>query len=109
MVIGLVIYSLPLAVQPFQTAFRGVHKGMLDAALSLGMTKEQVFLLVILPLSKYGILPGETRVASIALYDETQKLNYAVAHSYAAVLLSVSFIMLFFITWLQRRTLLPRD
>ena len=50
-----------------------------------------------------GSLPGRTKVASIALYDEVQKLNYATAHAFAAVLLVVSFALLFVVTLLQRR------
>jgi molybdate transport system permease protein len=54
-----------------------------------------------------GNIPGVTRVASIALYDETQTLNYSVAHSYALVLLASSFAMLLFIAWLRQHTPAP--
>jgi molybdate transport system permease protein len=50
-----------------------------------------------------GSIPGVTRVASIALYDEVQKLNYAQAHAFAAVLLALSFCLLLVVTFLQRR------
>ncbi len=50
-----------------------------------------------------GNIPGVTRVASIALYDETQNLRYAEAHAFAAVLLAVSFAMLLVIALLRRR------
>jgi molybdate transport system permease protein len=43
-------------------------------------------------------------VASIALYDESQQLNYAVANSYALLLLLFSLAMLLLIAWLRRRT-----
>ena len=49
-----------------------------------------------------GALPGRTKVASIALYDEVQKLNYATAHAFAAVLLATSFALLLTVTLLQR-------
>lgn len=127
LVIGSVVYSLPFAVQPFQAAFRGVKREMVQSALALGLTPRQAFWSVVLPLSKNGILtgvslsfahtmgefgvvlmlggniPGQTRVASIALYDEAQKLNYPTAHAYAIVLLAISFIILVGITYLQRR------
>jgi molybdate transport system permease protein len=54
-----------------------------------------------------GNIPGVTRVASIALYDETQKLNYSVAHTYALLLLCSSLVMLLFIAWLRQRTPAP--
>jgi molybdate transport system permease protein len=135
LVIGSVVYSLPFAVQPFQAAFRGVKREMVQSALALGLTPRQTFWSIVLPLSRHGLLtgvslsfahtmgefgvvlmlggniPGQTRVASIALYDEAQKLNYPTAHAYALVLLAISFVILIGIAFLQRRqhgVLLPR-
>lgn len=127
LVIGSVLYSLPYAVQPILSAFRAIHQDYLDASLTMGATRWQTFGYIILPLSLNGIgvgtilgfahtlgefgvvvmlggnIPGETRVASIALYDEVQKLNYDTAHLYALVLLVISFFMLLSITLIQRR------
>jgi molybdate transport system permease protein len=127
LVAGSVVYSLPFAVQPFQAAFRGVKPELVQSALALGLTRRQVFWSIVLPLSRHGILtgvslsfahtmgefgvvlmlggniPGQTRVASIALYDEAQKLNYGTAHAYALVLLAISFAILIGIAFLQRR------
>ncbi len=127
LVIGSVIYSLPFAVQPFQSAFRGVKPELVQSALALGLTPRQAFWHIVFPLSRHGILtgvslsfahtmgefgvvlmlggniPGQTRVASIALYDEAQKLNYATAHAYALILLVISFALLVGIALLQRR------
>jgi molybdate transport system permease protein len=44
-----------------------------------------------------------TRVASIALFDEVQKLNYSAAHALAAVQLAISFAGLLVIAMLRRR------
>jgi molybdate transport system permease protein len=41
-----------------------------------------------------GNMPGETRVASIAIYDEVQSLNFQAANQYALILFVVSFILL---------------
>jgi molybdate transport system permease protein len=136
LVVGSVIYSLPFAVQPFQAAFRGVRGEMVQSALALGLTRRQAFWHIVLPLSKNGILtgvslsfahtmgefgvvlmlggniPGQTRVASIALYDEAQKLSYGTAHAYALVLLAISFTILVGIAYLQRKqhgVMLPRS
>ncbi|SHH66380.1 molybdate ABC transporter permease subunit [Massilia sp. CF038] len=127
LVIGSVIYSLPFAVQPFQQAFRSIKPSMVESALALGLTPRQTFWSIVMPLSKHGLLtgvslsfahtmgefgvvlmlggsiPGQTRVASIALYDEAQKLNYPTAHAYAIVLLAISFAILVGIAFLQRR------
>jgi molybdate transport system permease protein len=41
-----------------------------------------------------GSIPGQTRVASVAIYDEVQSINYSVANHYAIVLLTFSFVIL---------------
>lgn len=127
LVIASVIYSLPFAVQPFQAALRAVPRELLDAGAAHGATPLRVWLRLHLPLAWRGIaagltlgfahtlgefgvvlmiggsIPGITRVASIALYDEVQTLNYAEAHTFAAVLLVLSFALLLIVTLLQRR------
>jgi molybdate transport system permease protein len=44
-----------------------------------------------------------TKVASIALYDEVQNLNYPSAHAFAALLLALSFALILAATLLRRR------
>jgi molybdate transport system permease protein len=128
LVIASVCYSLPFAVQPFQAALRSVPSEMLDAGAALGAKPWRVWWRLHLPLAMPGIaagltlgfahtlgefgvvlmiggsIPGVTRVASIALYDEVQKLNYSEAHVFAATLLSLSFVLLMAVTLLQRRS-----
>ncbi len=126
LVVASVIYSLPFAVQPFQAALRSVPPELLDAAATLGTPPRRVFWRMHVPLARRGIaagltlafahtlgefgvvlmiggsIPGVTKVASIALYDEVQKLSYPTAHAFAAVLLVISFVLLFAVTLLQR-------
>ena len=54
-----------------------------------------------------GAIPGVTKVASIALYDEVQKLDYASAHAFAAMLLVISFALLLIVTLLQMPPMWP--
>ena len=127
LVIASVIYSLPFAVQPFQAALRSVPRDLLDAGQALGAGPIRVFLRLHLPVARRGItagltlgfahtlgefgvvlmiggsIPGVTRVASIALYDEVQALDYPQAHAFAAVVLALSFALLLVVTLLQRR------
>ncbi|GAA9645342.1 hypothetical protein Va33_03300 [Helicobacter pylori] len=42
-----------------------------------------------------GDILGETRVASIAIFNETEVLNYPKAHQYALTLTLISFSLLF--------------
>ena len=121
LVVGSVIYSLPFAVQPIQTAIRDVDAALIEAGCALGARPRQVFWRLVVPAARNGVLtgaalsfahtigefgvvlmlggniPGATRVASIALYDETQLLNYPVAHRYALLLLAISLAMLMLI------------
>lgn len=127
LVLGSLVYSLPYAVQPLTAAFRSVAPEYLEAARSVGATPWSVFWRVTAPLSRRGFLvaamlgfahtvgefgvvvmlggsiPGRTRVASIALYDEVQRMDYASAHRLSLVLLASSFAVLVPMAWLQRR------
>lgn len=127
LVVGSVLYSFPYALQPIQTGLRDVDAALVEAAVALGARRRPVFWKVMVPAARGGIftgaalsfahtmgefgvvlmlggnIPGVTRVASIALYDEAQKLNYAVAHTYALLLLALSFAMLLVIAALRRR------
>ena len=51
-----VIYSLPFAVQPLQTAFASVPIPVVDAARTLGATSRDAFFSISLPLAKRGFL-----------------------------------------------------
>ena len=127
LLVGSLLYSLPYAVQPFQAALRGVPRDLLEAAAASGARPWRAFWRVRLPLARRGLLvgvalsfahtmgefgvvlmlggsiPGQTRVASIALYDEVEKSNYPAAHLYALTLLLISGALLSVVTWLQRR------
>jgi len=50
-----------------------------------------------------GKIPGVTRVASLAVYDEVETLNFAAAHFYAGVLFAISFIFLLLLFLVNRR------
>jgi molybdate transport system permease protein len=104
-----------------------VPRNYIDAARNLGASRWRIFWTILLPLARRGVgvgatlsfahtlgefgvvlmlggsIPGRTRVASIALYDEVQKLNYPQAHGYALVLLAISFALVFTMALLQRR------
>lgn len=127
LVVGSIIYSLPFAVQPFQVALRSVPRDCIDAALACGASPFRVFLRVTLPLARRGILagvtlafahtvgefgvvlmlggniPGVTRVASIALFDEVQKLDYPAALALSAVLVVLSFAAILAVSLLQKK------
>lgn len=116
--IASVIFSLPFMVQPLQTGLTTLPDTLREASYTLGKSKWTTFLRVLLPnikpsvitavaltfahsIGEFGIvlmvggnMPGETRVASIAIYDEVQALNFKAANQYALILFLVSLVLL---------------
>ncbi len=118
MVLASLLYSLPFAVQPMQQALRAIPQSWLEMARTQGLNMKQTLLQVMLPAAKGGVLtaaalsfahtmgefgvvlmvggsiPGETRVASIALFDMVELQQSNEAWMLALILLAVSFVML---------------
>lgn len=127
LVVASVIFSFPFLVHPVQAAFQNLHRNLTDAARILGKSDWQLFLHVLLPnikpallsgtvlafahtIGEFGVvlmiggnLPHETRVASIAIYDEVEALNYGAANFYAGVLFCLSFAILLLVYMLNRK------
>lgn len=127
LVVASVLYSLPFMVQPLASAFEGVGRGPVEAAQSLGAGPLDAFVSVVAPLSARGFLtacvltfahtlgefgvvlmvggniPGETRVVSIAIYEQVETLRYGEAHVLAGGLLAFSFCVLVAVYALNRR------
>lgn len=121
LVLGSVIYSLPFMVHPVQSGFENLPPSYAEAAYTLGKSKWETLLKVLLPniksalltgivlsfahtVGEFGVvlmlggnIPGETKVASIAIYDEVEGLNYAIANQYALTLFLFSFAVLFLV------------
>ena len=118
LVVGSVLYSLPFMVHPVQSALQSLPQNLADASYTMGRSKTDTFFKVLLPnirpalftgivltfahtLGEFGLvlmiggsLPGKTKVASIAIYNEAESLNFHAAHIYSAILLIISFIIL---------------
>lgn len=116
--VGSVIYSLPFVVQPLQNAFASIGDRAFDVAATLRASPIDRFFSIALPLARPGFLtaavlgfahtlgefgvvlmiggniPGETQLASIAIYEHVEALDYVHAHVLSAVLLLVSFMLL---------------
>jgi molybdate transport system permease protein len=128
LVIGSVIYSLPFVIQPIRNAFVAIGHEPLETAATLRAHPLDAFISVALPLAKPGILtgavlgfahtlgefgvvlliggniPGETRVVSIAIYDQVETLEWANAHWLSASMLLISFALLLIMQRLQRNS-----
>mgnify|MGYP001825329981 FL=1 len=118
---------MPFVVQPLQDAFTAVGRRPLEVAATLRASPLDRFFTVAVPLARPGFLtaivlgfahtlgefgvvlmiggniPGETRVASIAIYDHVEGLEYLNAHWLSGILLALSFAMLVAVYALNRR------
>jgi molybdate transport system permease protein len=127
LVVASIIFSFPFLVHPIQAAFQNLPRSLTDAARVLGKPQWEIILRVLLPnikpallsgtvlsfahtVGEFGVvlmiggnLPHETRVASIAIYDEVESLNYAAANFYAGVLFVLSFLILLVVYVVNRK------
>ncbi len=118
LVLASVLYSLPFMVQPLQGAFEAIGRRPLEVAATLGATPLDAFFTVTLPMAlpgyltasvmtfahtvgEFGVvlmmggnLPGETRLASVQIYDYVEAMQYAQAHQLAAVMVAFAFVVL---------------
>ncbi len=121
LVIASIIFSLPFMVHPIQSGFSALSKSLREASYILGKSKLQTLWYVMLPnirpslltgmvitfahtVGEFGVvlmiggnIAGETKVASIAIYDEVEALNYGLANQYAFTLFVISFCILLFV------------
>ena len=127
LVIGSCIYSLPFVVGPLKDAFAAIDELHLEAAATLRASPWDRFFSVVMPLARPGFItasvlgfahtlgefgvvlmiggniPGKTQVLSISIYDHVENLEYAAAHTVAAILLILSFAMLLLVYLLNHR------
>jgi len=118
LVVASCFYSLPFMVQPLQSGFESLDKNMLEASYISGKTKLQTIFKVALPnikpalmtaiivtfahtVGEFGVvlmvggsIPGETKVASVAIYEFVEIMDYKSAHIYSAIMVTVSFLVL---------------
>lgn len=118
LVVASCFYSLPFMVQPLQSGFESLEKNMLEASYIAGKSKLVTILKVALPnikpsiitaviitfahtVGEFGVvlmvggsIPSETKVASVAIYEMVEMMDYTAAHIYAAIMIGISFLVL---------------
>ncbi len=126
LVAGSVVFSLPFVLRPVQGAFEAIPQSLLDSAASLGAGPWARFAALAIPLARRGMasaavlgfahtlgefgvvlmiggdIAGRTRVASIAVFDAVERLDFATAHLMSAILVGTAFLILLFFSWLNR-------
>ncbi len=118
LVIASCFYSLPFMVQPLQGGFESLNKNMLEASYIAGKSNLITVLKVALPnikpavltaliitfshtVGEFGVvlmvggsIPEETKVASVAIYEMVEMMDYQSAHIYAGIMILMSFLVL---------------
>ncbi len=127
LILGSVIFSLPFMVSPIKSVLISLPTSLKEASYSLGKREYYTLFFALLPnikpsllmaiittfthtIGEFGVVMmlggdilGETRVASIAIFNETEALNYPKAHQYALTLTLISFSLLFVTLFLNKK------
>ena len=117
LVIGSIIYSLPFYIQPVYAQFLRIPASVIEVAHLLEPSRLRRFMKVALPQARVGIIlgslisfahtigefgvvlmiggsiSGETKVVSIAIYEQVEALNYEAAHMMSGILIIIGIIM----------------
>jgi len=117
LILASVIYSMPFMIGPIKSALQQLPLSLSQASYTLGKSERETFIKILLPnirasvltaailtfahtLGEFGVvlmiggnIPGVTRVASIAVYDSVENMDYASANAYSLILFCVTFIM----------------
>jgi len=118
LVVASCFYSLPFMVQPLQGGFESINKNMLEASYIAGKSKLETIVKVAIPnikpalmtaiivtfahtVGEFGVvlmvggsIPSETKVASVAIYEFVEIMDYKSAHIYSAIMVIISFVVL---------------
>lgn len=117
LVLASIIYSMPFMMGPIKSALQQLPVSLSQASYTLGKSERETFLRVLLPnikpslftamvltfahtLGEFGMvlmiggnIPNVTRVASIAVYDSVENMDYSAANTYSLTMFSITFVM----------------
>lgn len=118
LILASVLYSLPFMVNPILSGLKNLPISLQEASFTLGKSRLTTITKIILPnirpslltglimtfahtVGEFGVvlmvggsIPHETKVVSIAIYEEVESMNYDNANVYAGILLAFSFSIL---------------
>jgi len=127
LLVASVLYSFPFMIYPIQAGFQSLPLSLKEASYTLGISPFKTFLNVMIPnikpallsgivltfahtVGEFGVvlmiggnIPGVSKVASIAIYDEVESMNYDAANFYAEILVLISFIILLLLFWFNKK------
>ncbi len=118
LVVASMLYSFPFMLQPLQSGFESLNREMIEASYISGKGYLTTLFRVALPnikpslltalivtfahtVGEFGVvlmvggsIPGETKVASVAIYEMVEVMDYENAHIYSAIMVGISFLVL---------------
>ncbi len=127
LVVASCVYSMPFMVQPLQSGFESLNRDMLEASYIAGKSQIVTIFRVALPnikpalltatiitfahtVGEFGVvlmvggnIPNETKVASVAIYEMVETMDYSSAHIYSAIMVIISFIVLLLVYLFNNR------
>jgi len=119
LVVASIIYSFPFMLQPLQSGFESLNNSMIEQSFIAKKNTFTTIFKVALPnikpslltalivtfahtIGEFGVvlmvggsIPSETKVASVAIYEMVEIMDYKSAHIYSAIMLILSFFVLF--------------
>ena len=128
MLIATVFVSVPFLLNPLLAGFESLPRNLTEAARVLGKSRWIILWRVQLPnmipsiltacvlafahaMGEFGVIlmiggkiPGKTLVASMAVYDLVETMDYSGALRYSLVLSGAAFAVLATVTYLERRS-----
>lgn len=128
LILASVIYSLPFMVSPVKSAFIHLPTSIKEASYTMGKSKFETLWHILLPniksslltaailtfahtLGEFGVvlmiggnIPGVTKVASIAIYDSVESMDYANANYYSLILFSITFVIVLAVFIFNRKS-----
>ena len=126
LVLASLIYSIPFMVSPLKSAFSHLPTSIKEASYTMGKSKWSTLWYVLLPniksslltaavltfahtLGEFGVvlmiggnIPGVTKVASIAIYDSVESMDYSSANDYSLILFCITFFIVLAVFILNR-------
>ena len=127
LVVASCLYSFPFMTQPLQSGFESLNKSMIEASFIAGKSKLVTLLRVALPnikpslitaivitfahtIGEFGVvlmvggsIPDKTEVASVAIYNLVENLDYKLAHIYSLIMVVMSFLILLVVYIFNKR------
>lgn len=124
-----ILHGLPFVMQPLKATFEKIDRHLLETAEVFGCSPSLTFFKVVLPNSCGGLLvaailsfahtmggfgvilmvggsiPGHTRVASIAIFELVEAMQYDQATNLSLALLLISYLILLAVNLITRKSL----